>query len=372
LLAPDGEILKRRQWILGLCVLAVLAGFAFWGRDRINFKFDLFRSQLVYANWWLIAVAVGCIYLAYVFRSARWALLIRHNKKVPLLSLMGTQVIGFTTVALIGRVADLVRPYLVSRKTGLSVSSQIAVYIVERLLDMGSMALIFSIAMFWVPADQIIRGTTHAGIMAKLTHHSPTMALFVVRYGGLILTLAGAVFLVAVRLAGERVAGFLEFSLGIASKKLGHAVASKVRAFHAGLDTMRSFSDFVAAAALSISMWLLIAASYYEGCKAFPGLQSITPPKCILIMVASGGASILQLPVLGWFTQIGLVTGTLVLVLGAQTEAATAGGAMLLLVTFLSVIPVGLIWAQIDNVNLRKVTAESGHAEEAIASEAAE
>jgi hypothetical protein len=36
----------------------------------------------------------------------------------------------------------------------------------------------------------------------------------------------------------------------------------------------------------------------------------------------------------------------------------------LLLVTFLSVIPVGLIWAQFEHVNLRKVTHESERAEE--------
>ncbi len=46
------------------------------------------------------------------------------------LSLLGTQVIGFTGVALIGRVADLTRPYLVAKKTGLPISTQIAVYIV--------------------------------------------------------------------------------------------------------------------------------------------------------------------------------------------------------------------------------------------------
>lgn len=361
--------MKKRQWILGLIVLAVLAGFAWWGRDRIHFNFSVFRAQIVLADWRQIAVATGCIYLGYIFRSARWALLIRHNKKVPLLSLVGTQVIGFTSVALIGRVADLVRPYLVAKKTGLEVSSQIAVYIVERLLDMGAMALIFSIAMFWVPADQIIRGTAHAGVMAKLTNRSPELSLLVVRYGGLVLTLAGAAFLIAVRLAGEQVARFLEIALGMVSKNLGLAVANKVRSFHSGLDTMRSLSDFLAAATLSLSMWILIAAAYFEGCNAFQGLQAITPPKCILIMVASGGASIFQLPVLGWFTQIGLVAGTLMLVLGAHTEAATAGGATLLLVTFLSVIPAGLIWAQFDHVNLRKVTVESEHAEEALATE---
>jgi hypothetical protein len=34
------------------------------------------------------------------------------------------------------------------------------------------------------------------------------------------------------------------------------------------------------------------------------------------------------------------------------------------LVTFLGIVPVGLIWAQFEHVSLRKVTAESGQAEE--------
>jgi glycosyltransferase 2 family protein len=364
--------LKKRQWILGLVVLAVLAGFAWWGRDRIHFDFGLFRRQVAQADWRLIALATACIYAGYIFRSVRWALLLRHNYKVAPFTLLGSQVMGFTAVALIGRVADLARPYLVARKTGLPVSSQIAVYIVERLLDAGSMALIFSIAMFWVPADQIIRGTSHAGIIAKLTNRSPFLALLVVRYGGLVLTLFGALFLVAVRLAGERVASFLEFGFGMISKSLGHAVGNKVRAFHAGLDTIRSFSDFAGAASLSISMWILIALAYLLGCKAYvasPALVAVTLPKCVLLMIASGGASVLQLPVIGWFSQIGLVAVALVAVLGATPEAATACGATLLLITFLSIVPAGLIWAQFDNVNLRKVTDESEHADEALAAE---
>jgi hypothetical protein len=41
-----------------------------------------------------------------------------------------------------------------------------------------------------------------------------------------------------------------------------------------------------------------------------------------------------------------------------------ACAASLLLVTFLAVIPVGLIWAQVDHISLRKVTHESEAAEE--------
>ena len=78
----------------------------------------------------------------------------------------------------------------------------------------------------------------------------------------------------------------------------------------------------------------------------------------------SGTASTLQLPILGWFTQIGLVAAALTSFYGVGTEASTACAATILLVTFISVIPVGLIWAHFDHVSLRKVTHESEVAEE--------
>ncbi len=144
--------MKNAKLIASLVVLAVLVGFGIWAYHHVGFNFATFRSQLAQVNWTKIAIAVGCIYLAYVFRAVRWALLLRDNKKVGLFSLTGTQVIGFTSVALVGRVADLVRPYLVAKKTGLTISSQIAVYIVERLFDVASMALLFSLAILVAPA----------------------------------------------------------------------------------------------------------------------------------------------------------------------------------------------------------------------------
>ena len=44
---------------------------------------------------------------------------------------------------------------------------------------------------------------------------------------------------------------------------------------------------------------------------------------------------------------------------GAPIEAATACGALLLIVTWLSIIPAGLIFARINHVNLKKAAAES-------------
>jgi uncharacterized membrane protein YbhN (UPF0104 family) len=362
--------LKKNQLILGLVVLVALAALLFWGHSRIHFDFGVFRSQLAQANWGLIAVSAGCIYLAYAFRSARWARLLKHNKKVGPFALLGTQVIGFTGVALIGRVADPVRPYLVARKTGLPLTSQLAVYVVERLFDAGSMALIFSCAMLSVPYADIIKATSSSHLVSALGAHSPALAAFAARYGGLVLTLLGALFLTAVRLAGGTVASIAEHSFGLISKKLGTAAGEKIRAFHAGLDTMRSFAEFGVVATLSVAMWLFIAAAYFAGCRAFsasPELAAVTASKCVLLMVASGGASIFQLPILGWFTQIGIVAAAITGIFGANAEAATACAAVLLLTTFLGIVPVGLIWAQIDHISLRKVTVESEHAEEEIA-----
>lgn len=369
----EGNRVKKSQWFVGLIVLAALIALFLWARTRVHFDFHVFATQVSQADWPRIALGFACICIGFVFRAFRWSRLVRHSMKVLPLSLVGTQVIGFTAVALIGRVADPVRPYLVAKKTGLPVSSQIAVYIVERLLDAGSMALIFSVAMFWVPGDEILSATAHSGPLAHLEPHHHLLALFVARYGGLILTLLGTLFLFAVRLAGGTVATFFERSLGMISKNLGRSVAHKIRVFHSGLDTMRSWSDFAAVTGLSLAMWLIIAFAYFETCRAFvasPELANITPPKCVLLMIASGTASIIQLPVLGWFSQIGLVMVALTGILQAAPEAATACATTLLIVTFLGIVPVGLVWAHFDHVSLRKITRESEHAGETLDAEA--
>jgi hypothetical protein len=272
---------------------------------------------------------------------------------VPVLSLVGTQVIGFTAVALIGRVADLVRPYLVAKRTGLPLSSQVAVYIVERLFDAGSMALIFSTVILLAPEGAL----PHPEIVRKAG------------YWGLLLTIAGGLFLVAVRMAGGVVATFMEDLFGLLSKNLGHAIGHKIRTFRAGLDTLRTASDFLTTAILSLVMWGLIAVAYLETLQAFvasPQLGSMTLAKCMLLMAFSGGASLFQLPILGWFTQTGLVAAAIASFYGAGPEASTACAATILLVTFLAIIPVGLVWARFEHVSLRKLAAESGEAHESL------
>ncbi|WP_446741900.1 lysylphosphatidylglycerol synthase transmembrane domain-containing protein [Silvibacterium acidisoli] len=342
--------MKKNQLILGVLLIAVLIGLAAYAQHKHPFDFRAFGEQFRLADWRLIAVALGCIYLGYVIRGIRWALLLRHNKKVPVFSLLGTQVIGFTAVALTGRVADLVRPYLVSKKTALPLSSQIAVYVVERLFDAGSMALIFSSVILLAPKGAL----PHPEVFRK------------VGYWGLLGTVCGVVFLVALRISGEFVAGFFQRLFGLVSKNVGASVGDKIRSFRVGLDTLRSPADLLIALVLSLVMWGLITVSYVETARSFvasPELASLTLAQGMVLMVSSGVASVIQLPIVGWFTQIGIVAETLGKLFNVSPESATACAATLLIVTFLGIIPVGLIWARVERISLTKVTEESEHAD---------
>ena len=341
----SGNRLKKRQWVLSVVVLAAFLALFLWGQERFHFSLALFRDQLMQAEWYKIAIAVACIYFGFVFRSVRWALLLRPNKKVAPLSLIGTQVIGFAAVGLAGRVADPVRPYLVARKTGLSLSSQLAVYVVERLFDVGAMALLFSMVILLAPAGSV----PHAEIVKRAGEW------------GVAMTAAGALFLVLVRGAGEAVASLSERALEKVSMRLAGSAGEKIRAFHAGLKTMRTVADFGVAAALSLAIWGLIAVACMETARAFvasPPLGSMNWPNAMLLFAVANTVSGLQLPVIGWFAQIAVVAAGLSGFYNIGAEAATACSATILFVTTLSIIPVGLMWARLDRVSLRGIASE--------------
>jgi hypothetical protein len=74
---------------------------------------------------------------------------------------------------------------------------------------------------------------------------------------------------------------------------------------------------------------------------------------------------VLQLPVVGGGSQLAIIQ-VLIKILGVSPEAATACGLTLYAVTFLSVIPAGLIFARVEQVSLSNVAKASESEEEKI------
>ena len=83
--------------------------------------------------------------------------------------------IGFTAVVLFGRAGEPVRPYLIARKEGVSFSSQVAAWLVERILDLLMVLLIFGIALTQIsrsgiqPGPHIQSALQAGGLLAGIT-----------------------------------------------------------------------------------------------------------------------------------------------------------------------------------------------------------
>jgi hypothetical protein len=340
--------MKKRSGLLWVVLIAVLAAIVFVYRDRIHFDWANFRQQLRHIHWGHAIAGIVLIYVTYWLRALRWSVLVRPTKKVGATALIGPQFIGFTAVALFGRLADLTRPYLIARKIELPLTSQIAVYTLERMFDLGAAALIFSTALAFMP-----RNMPHQHVFMRTG------------IGSLAVTLAIALFAMTVRMAGGAVAGFARRVLSPLSKPVAESIAEKISGFRDGLDALKSWREFVLVAGISLLMWGMIASAYVQTAHAFvetPELGGLSFSRAMLLMAASLGGSLLQLPIVGWFTQIAVTAAAMHTFYGAPVEAATACGALLLMVTFLSIIPAGLVCAQIEQVSLTKITSESGEA----------
>jgi uncharacterized membrane protein YbhN (UPF0104 family) len=335
----------KKNNVLALILLIVLAVVVYLNRDRIHFDWAAFWMQLRYVSVGHLVAGVALIYGTYWLRAWRWSVFLSPTKKVSPARLVGSQFIGFTAVAIFGRLADLTRPYLLAKRVDLSLSSQIAVYTIERMFDLGAAAIIFSSAMAVTP-----RGLPHHDLFVR------------VGVGSLVVTVAIAIFAVVVRIAGGGVAAFAQSTLGRLSKPAGESFATKILGFRDGLNTLASFKEFLVVLVISLAMWGMIGGAYYQTAHAFvqtPQLATLSFSRTMLLMAASIGGGLLTLPVIGWFTQIAATAAAMQAFYGAPIEAATACGALLLIVTMLGIVPVGLIFAQIEQVSLKRVASES-------------
>jgi len=152
--------------------------------------------------------------------------------------------------------------------------------------------------------------------------------------------------------------------------RLGHGIADKLLAFRSGLEVLSSTGEVLLAVAYSLAMWFMISYAYLETAHAFvnsPILSHLSLARCMVLIAAGMVASAAQLPVLGWFTQMAALAAILQGFFGVAWEPALGCGAVLLIVTFLSVIPMGLLWARFEHISLRRIAAESEQAGEVLA-----
>ena len=102
-------------------------------------------AEMARARLDLVVAALVVTALTYVLRALRWQYLLVPIGRVRLSVALKTTIIGFAATALLpARAGELLRPYLLARKEGLSATATFATIIVERLLDTITVVLLFA------------------------------------------------------------------------------------------------------------------------------------------------------------------------------------------------------------------------------------
>ena len=286
-----------------------------------------------------LALGLLAIYAGLLIRAVRWALLMPPEHRPSARSLIAPQYAGFAAVALFGRVADLARPFLVAKCANSPITLQIAVYSVERMLDLAATATLFSATLLFVPRTA--------------PHHQAFVRAGVLASAATVFLL---VFALLLRSFGHRLAALVRSRLQGSVPRLANSLADRLLELQAGFATVRSATQLAVAFAWSMAIWTGIAYSYLFTAHSLthvPELAALTLPSILLLMATSMGASLLQLPIVGWLTQIAALAAAFHGFFGVPPAAASLCALLTFSVNTLGVIPPGLLLARWSGLSLR-------------------
>ncbi len=338
--------MNRRRLLLYALValfLAVLFYLQFRTWRGFDWKVFLQQTESIKRHLLNIFLAIVFIYFAYVLRAVRWRIFLLPVKRTSTRELIAPTIIGFTGLALLGRPGEFIRPYLLSRKVNLSFSSQLAVWTVERIFDLGSFAILFMLALLNPETRSLLHGF-HVGKIAVAA------------------MVTGLAAIAGVILKGELLAAWVARLFSHRAPHMGNLIAVRIREFRAGFNTIHSVSALVQLVVVSVVMWTVIGLTYWQVMLSYGEPVLNRPQQVPLIMASSMVGSMIQLPGVGGGSQLATIF-MLQKVLGVPRELAASCGILLWLITFMAIIPVGLILAQHERLSLRKLSDES-HAEE--------
>lgn len=341
--------MDRKRILASVVVFLILAVLVYLQyRHWRTFDWGTFWSQTHRIRKINVLRGVALIYIAYVMRAWRWKIFLKPVRpRTSVAELVSPTLVGFTGLALLGRAGEFIRPYLIARRMDLPVSSQVAVWSVERIFDVGAFTVLMMLAIFLPSA------------LPSIPH--PEYYLRFQELGFVLTGIVAATGIAAVviRRNGERVATWIEDRLSHLSSNLGHKLAEKVREFGMGLNTIHGAAEMIWLTLVSVGMWYLIALAYHEVTHAYR-VDSLEIPvaQLLILMFSSMMGSMVQLPAVGGGSQIATIA-TLSSVFDVPPELAASCGILLWLVTFAAVVPLGLLLAHREGLSLRKVSAES-------------
>lgn len=309
------------------------------------FDWQRFWSTFQRLDPWYITLAVAFALSTYLGRALRWRVLIRPQSPHPSLwKLFVATAIGFTATVLFGRPGEMVRPYLIAKAEKLPFSSQMGAWLIERIYDLLMALFIFSFALVQV------RSISLEGVGSGLK--------WVMEVGGgaaLVLTLICAGLLFAFGRYSHAMEGRLRDALEVLPERWRERIISVVGAFVGGLESCRNPGAIFQVFIYSVIEWILIILSYYFIFRAVPETGGFTILQIAIFVGFASFGNVVQIPGVGGGLQI---VSVLVLTQLFYLPFEVASGIALILwaVTFLVIVPIGLLLALHEGIRIGKLT----------------
>ncbi len=299
-----------------------------------NSSFDLaaFGRAFTEIHWGWFSAALVVVFLTFVGRAWRWVVMVRPmSDSIRLGPVLRDTLIGLSATVAIGRAGEFVRPVLIARAHGLTVSSQLAIWFLERLTDLLSVLILFGFALAYIPGD-VFR---QAG---------PELA-WVLTNGGRLAVVIGLISL-AVLLLFRWAPALSERRMGEALSALPEPARRKAgeltHAFVSGLAATRDVRALLAIIGLSFLEWALIAASYKLLFQSFGPTAGLSWRDTLIVLGFVSFGSVIQIPGIGGGVQI-VTLLVLEQLFGVAREPASAIALLLWLIGFAAMAPIGVI-----------------------------
>jgi len=345
-----------KKWVL-ITLLVLLAGYLLYRSGGLlglsGFSAAKLWAAIRGANPLWLVVSMLLIYGCYALRSLRWQVFQRNLGRAKFWEIYPTTLAGFASVFLLGRAGEPIRPLLLAKRAKHPVADIFGIWVLERLFDVASMAVIAAIALI------VFKGSAHSGEAAETIAKAARTAGAVLAIG-----VGGAIaFLIYLRLHGTtlletRLQGWRD------SSGWRSGLAKIVLGFITGIQTVRSAADLFRSVVYSAIHWFLVLVVYYCVAQSFGGrLAELSLGDCMLVLAFTLVGSAVQLPAVGGGSQA-LAIFAFTKVFGVDAETAVAAAIVLWLVTFAGCAVAGIPLLIREGVSLGQLREMAEHEKE--------
>jgi uncharacterized protein (TIRG00374 family) len=226
-------------------------------------------------RWEYVVLAVILMFLMQYLRSVRWGLILKPIEKIDQLSLFSVSNVGFLAIiAVPARLGELARPYLITKKSRIPMSSALGTIFVERALDSLTILVIAVAALFLTP------------LPPWLVRSSVLL---------LLMTLAFVALMVLAVVRRDAALGILTPLIARLPARYAGAVHRLIDHFIEGFKIMVEPAPLFLSVLLSIVIWFADVAAIYLMFLAF-GLDLTVTAAVVLMIVLIIGIAIPAAP----------------------------------------------------------------------------